>query len=142
MDDHYLLTSIADNHSYFVVTLAVLCSMRRVSYIRDSKGSYHHYASCVVFVIQRLITALVKNDANFFCILILSSCSSYFASLYMMKWKEFFPHKELMQTPRFEAEALCYPKLKIVCEYLSWRQAECKLFMLEFTCSFEIVRMN
>jgi len=59
VDDNYLLTSIADNHSYFVVTVAVLCSMRRVSYIRDRKGSYYHYASCVVFVIQGLITALV-----------------------------------------------------------------------------------
>ena len=126
--DHYLLTSIADNQSYFVVTVAVLCSMRRVSYIRDRKGSYQ-YGSCVVFVIQGL-TALVWNDANFFCSLILSSCSSYFTSLYMMKWQEFFPQKELMQTPRFETEALCYPKLKIVCEYLSWRQAECKLYTL------------
>ena len=68
----------------------------------------------------------LTNDADLFCSLILSSCSSYFTSCYMTKWKEFFPHKELMQTPRFEAEALCYPKLKIVCEYLTWRQAECK----------------
>jgi hypothetical protein len=71
------------------------------------------------------------NGADLFCSLILSFCSSYFTSLYMTKWKEFFPHKELMQPPRFEAEALCYPKLKILCEYLSWRQAECKLFFLQ-----------
>jgi hypothetical protein len=74
-----------------------------------------------------------KNDANFFCSLIISSCSSYFTSLYMSKWKEFFPHKELMLTPRFEAEAVCYPKLKIACEYLSWRQAECTLSLEKST---------
>jgi tRNA(His) guanylyltransferase len=57
----------------------------------------------------------------------------------MKKWKEFFPYTELMQTPCFEAEARCYPKLKIVCEYMSWRQAECKLYTPEFICSFELV---
>lgn len=72
--------------------------------------------------------------------LIVSSCSSYFTSLYMTKWKEFFPHKELMQTPRFEAEALCYPKLKIVCEYLSWRQAECHAGNQYNTCFWMLVK--
>uniref|UniRef100_A0A452XR06 Thg1 C-terminal domain-containing protein n=1 Tax=Aegilops tauschii subsp. strangulata TaxID=200361 RepID=A0A452XR06_AEGTS len=43
----------------------------------------------------------------------------------MMKWKEYFPNKELVQPPQFEAEVLCYPKPEIVCDYLSWRQAEC-----------------
>ncbi|CAD6271450.1 unnamed protein product [Miscanthus lutarioriparius] len=72
--------------------------------------------------------------------LILSSCSSYFTSLYMMKWQEFFPQKELMQTPRFEAEALCHPKLKIVCEYLSWRQAECHAGNQYNTCFWMLVK--
>ncbi|XP_066366496.1 uncharacterized protein [Miscanthus floridulus] len=72
--------------------------------------------------------------------LILSSCSSYFTSLYITKWKEFFPHKELMQTPRFETEALCYPKLKIVCEYLSWRQAECHAGNQYNTCFWMLVK--
>jgi hypothetical protein len=68
---------------------------------------------------------------NFFCRLILSSLSSCFTSFYMMKWKEYFPSKELVQPPRFEAEFLCYPKPKIVCDYLSWRQAECESFLLK-----------
>ncbi|KAF8715692.1 hypothetical protein HU200_026634 [Digitaria exilis] len=72
--------------------------------------------------------------------LILSSCSSYFTSLYMTKWKKFLPLKELVQTPRFEAEALCYPKLKIVCEYLSWRQAECHASNQYNTCFCMLVK--
>ncbi|CAN6332274.1 unnamed protein product [Urochloa humidicola] len=72
--------------------------------------------------------------------LILSSCSSCFTSLYMTKWKELFPHKELMQTPRFEAEALCCPKLKIACEYLSWRQAECHAGNQYNTCFWMLVK--
>ncbi|XP_062180255.1 tRNA(His) guanylyltransferase 1-like isoform X2 [Phragmites australis] len=72
--------------------------------------------------------------------LILSSCSSYFTSLYMTKWKEVFPHKELMQPPCFEAEALCCPKLKILCEYLSWRQAECHSGNQYNTCFWMLVK--
>nr|CAB3473761.1 unnamed protein product [Digitaria exilis] len=72
--------------------------------------------------------------------LILSSCSSYFTSLYMKKWKKFFPHKELMPPPRFEAEALCYPKLKILCEYLSSRQAECHTGNQYNTCFSMLVK--
>ncbi|KAL6620591.1 hypothetical protein ACP70R_035730 [Stipagrostis hirtigluma subsp. patula] len=72
--------------------------------------------------------------------LILSSFSSYFTSLYMTKWKEFFPHKELMQPPRFEAKALCYPKLKILYEYLSWRQAECHTANQHSTCFWMLVK--
>ncbi|AQK87981.1 tRNA(His) guanylyltransferase 1 [Zea mays] len=72
--------------------------------------------------------------------LILSSCSSYFTSLYMTKWKEFFPYTELMQTPHFEADALCYPKLKIICEYLSWRQAECHAGNQYNTCFWMLVK--
>ncbi|CAL5085380.1 unnamed protein product [Urochloa decumbens] len=72
--------------------------------------------------------------------LILSSCSSYFTSLYMKKWKTFFPHNELMPPPRFEAEALCCPKLKILCEYLSWRQAECHTGNQYNTCFWMLVK--
>ncbi|KAK3134983.1 hypothetical protein QOZ80_5BG0413220 [Eleusine coracana subsp. coracana] len=72
--------------------------------------------------------------------LIVSSCSSYFTSLYMEKWKKFFPHKELVPPPRFEAEALCYPKLKILCEYLSSRQAECHTRNQYNTCFWMLVK--
>uniref|UniRef100_A0A452XQZ9 Thg1 C-terminal domain-containing protein n=1 Tax=Aegilops tauschii subsp. strangulata TaxID=200361 RepID=A0A452XQZ9_AEGTS len=50
----------------------------------------------------------------------LSSCSC-FTFFYIMNWKA---NKELVQPPQFEAEVLCYPKPEIVCDYLSWRQAE------------------
>jgi tRNA(His) guanylyltransferase len=63
--------------------------------------------------------------------LILSSCTSRFTLFYMMKWKDFFPNKDLVEPPHFEAELLCYPKQKILCDYLSSRQAECKLFLLK-----------
>lgn len=72
--------------------------------------------------------------------LILSSCSSYFTSFYMMKWKEFSPSNELVRPPHFEAEVLCYPKPKIVCDYLSWRQAECHTGNQYNTCFWMLVK--
>jgi tRNA(His) 5'-end guanylyltransferase len=75
---------------------------------------------------------------NFFCRLILSSCSSCFTSFYMMKWKEYFPSKELVQPPHFKAEVLYCPKPKMVCDYLSSRQAECESFLLKYFWLIEI----
>ncbi|KAL5202944.1 hypothetical protein ABZP36_013896 [Zizania latifolia] len=71
--------------------------------------------------------------------LILSSCISRFTSFYMMKWKEFFPDKELVEPPYFEAELLCYPKQKTVCDYLSSRQAECHTNNQYNTCFWMLV---
>uniref|UniRef100_A0A0E0A231 Thg1 C-terminal domain-containing protein n=1 Tax=Oryza glumipatula TaxID=40148 RepID=A0A0E0A231_9ORYZ len=51
-----------------------------------------------------------------------------------MKWKEFFPNKDLAEQPDFEAELLCYPKQKIICDYLSSRQAECHTSNQYNTC--------
>jgi len=77
------------------------------------------------FVFQENTELYQRNER-----LLLSSCSSCFTSFYMMKWKEYFPSKELVRPPQFEAEVLYYPKPKIVCDYLSWRQTECELFLL------------
>uniref|UniRef100_A0A452XQY8 Thg1 C-terminal domain-containing protein n=1 Tax=Aegilops tauschii subsp. strangulata TaxID=200361 RepID=A0A452XQY8_AEGTS len=72
--------------------------------------------------------------------LILSSWSPCLTSFYMMKWKEYFPNKELVQPPQFEAEVLCYPKPEIVCDYLSWRQAECHNRNQYNTCFWILVK--
>lgn len=72
--------------------------------------------------------------------LIVSSCLSYFTSAYIMMWKEFFPKKELLQLPHFEAEILCYPKQKIICDYLSSRQAECHRSNQYNTCFWMLLK--
>lgn len=61
---------------------------------------------------------------------ILSLCVSYFTSVYVMKWKDFFPNKELKEPPYFDARAVCYPNLKTIRDYLAWRQVDCKLLEL------------
>uniref|UniRef100_A0A0E0HHB1 tRNA(His) guanylyltransferase n=1 Tax=Oryza nivara TaxID=4536 RepID=A0A0E0HHB1_ORYNI len=72
--------------------------------------------------------------------LILSSCTSRFTLFYMMKWKDFFPNKDLVEPPHFEAELLCYPKQKILCDYLSSRQAECHTTNQYSTCFWMLVK--
>jgi len=62
---------------------------------------------------------------------ILSLCVSYFTSVYVMKWKDFFPNKELKEPPYFDARAVCYPNLKTIRDYLAWRQVDCKLLKLK-----------
>jgi tRNA(His) guanylyltransferase len=45
-----------------------------------------------------------------------------------MKWREFFPNKDLNELPYFDGRAVCYPRAKIVRDYLAWRQVDCKFF--------------
>jgi len=66
---------------------------------------------------------------------ILSLCVSYFTSVYVMKWKDLFPNKELKEPPYFDARAVCYPNLKTIRDYLAWRQVDCKLLELQFKFS-------
>eukprot|EP00268_Persea_americana_P047136 TRINITY_DN4886_c0_g1_i2.p2 TRINITY_DN4886_c0_g1~~TRINITY_DN4886_c0_g1_i2.p2 ORF type:complete len:107 (+),score=15.59 TRINITY_DN4886_c0_g1_i2:234-554(+) len=53
---------------------------------------------------------------------ILSLIVSYFTSAYVMKWREFFPQKELKYPPSFDGRVICYPSTAIVRDYLAWRQ--------------------
>lgn len=65
------------------------------------------------------------------CSKILSLSVSYFTSLYVMKWKEFFPGKELKAPPSFDGRVICYPRAKIIQDYLAWRQVDCKCHIIE-----------
>lgn len=71
---------------------------------------------------------------------ILSLCVSYFTSVYVMKWKEFFPHKELKEPPYFDGRVVCYPRAKIVRDYLAWRQVDCHINNQYNTCFWMLVK--
>uniref|UniRef100_A0A453JSI6 tRNA(His) guanylyltransferase n=1 Tax=Aegilops tauschii subsp. strangulata TaxID=200361 RepID=A0A453JSI6_AEGTS len=90
---------------------------------------------CCSFVFQEK-TELYQRDER----LIISSCSSCFTSFYMMKWKEYFPSKELVQPPHFQVEVSCYPEPRIVCDYLSRRQSECHNRNQYTTCFWMLVK--
>lgn len=54
-----------------------------------------------------------------------SSVVSLFTSNYVFRWSQFFPDKPLQYPPSFDGRAVCYPDMKNVRDYFSWRQAVC-----------------
>lgn len=60
---------------------------------------------------------------------------SCFTGSYVFYWKEFFDDKPLLYPPTFDSRIVVYPSNENVRDYLSWRQADCKLqFHYDGTC--------
>ncbi|KAK1591612.1 hypothetical protein Q3G72_010367 [Acer saccharum] len=70
---------------------------------------------------------------------IVSVIVSFFTSMYVMKWKEFFPHKDLKYPPSFDGRAVCYPSSNIIRDYLAWRQVDCHINNQYNTCFWMLV---
>ncbi|CAH9081709.1 unnamed protein product [Cuscuta epithymum] len=71
---------------------------------------------------------------------IVSSVVSFFSSVYLMKWKEFFPQKDLKYPPYFDGRSVCYPSSKILRDYLAWRQVDCHINNQYNTCFWMLVK--
>lgn len=73
---------------------------------------------------------VLKKDSQFYqrsASEIVTVIVSFFTALYVMKWKEVFPQKELKYPPSFDGRAVCYPSNEILRDYLSWRQVDCHI---------------
>lgn len=46
-----------------------------------------------------------------------------------MHWTEYFGQDKLQYAPCFDSRTVCYPNDKVLRDYLSWRQADCKCNM-------------
>lgn len=56
-----------------------------------------------------------------------TSISTAFSVEYCMQWDKYFPGQPLDRPfPTFDGRCVLYPKKKILRDYLSWRQADCK----------------
>ncbi|KAI3711278.1 hypothetical protein L2E82_41253 [Cichorium intybus] len=71
---------------------------------------------------------------------LVSAIVSFFSSSYVMKWKEFFPKKDLKYPPNFDGRAVCYPSYEIIRDYLSWRQVDCHINNQYNTCFWMLVK--
>lgn len=60
-----------------------------------------------------------------------STIVSLFASNYVMHWAEYFGQDKLQYAPCFDSRTVCYPNDKVLRDYLSWRQADCNVFIME-----------
>ncbi|VVB00578.1 unnamed protein product [Arabis nemorensis] len=70
---------------------------------------------------------------------IISAIASLFTSTYVIKWRDFFPHKELKYPPSFDGRAVCYPTYEILLDYLAWRQVDCHINNQYNTCFWMLV---
>ncbi|CAB4298280.1 unnamed protein product [Prunus armeniaca] len=65
---------------------------------------------------------------------------SFFTSVYVMKWREFFPHKELRYSPSFHAQVISCASIEVLQSYLLWRQTNCHTNNLHKTCQWELIK--
>ncbi|KAK1064075.1 tRNA-His guanylyltransferase [Friedmanniomyces endolithicus] len=69
-----------------------------------------------------------------------TSVATAFTAEYCMQWSTFFPDVPLTRPyPTFDARCVCYPKRKILRDYLSWRQADCHINNLYNTTFWNMV---
>ncbi|XP_047317736.1 tRNA(His) guanylyltransferase 1-like [Impatiens glandulifera] len=84
-----------------------------------------------------------KKDSQFYqrhASGIVSVIVSFFSSMYIMKWREHFPKKELKCLPYFDGRAVCYPSTGILKDYLTWRQVDCHINNQYNTCFWMLVK--
>lgn len=69
-----------------------------------------------------------------------TSIATAFTAEYCMQWSSFFPEQPLARPyPTFDGRCVCYPKQKILRDYLSWRQADCHINNLYNTTFWNMV---
>ena len=69
-----------------------------------------------------------------------TTVATMFTAEYCMQWPTFFPDKPLTRPyPTFDGRCVCYPKRKILRDYLSWRQADCHINNLYNTTFWNMV---
>ncbi|PON58694.1 tRNAHis guanylyltransferase Thg [Parasponia andersonii] len=86
---------------------------------------------------------ILKKDSHFYerrASDIVTAVVSLFTSLYVIKWKDFFPQKGLKYPPSFDGRAVCYPSSEILTDYLAWRQVDCHINNQYNTCFWELVK--
>lgn len=62
------------------------------------------------------------------CSKLVTTIVSTFTANYVLGWSKYFPDAPLTAPlPSFDGRAVCYPSNTNLRDYLSWRQADCKL---------------
>lgn len=69
-----------------------------------------------------------------------TTVATTFTAEYCMLWPTYFPDMPLTRPwPTFDGRCVCYPKKKILRDYLSWRQADCHINNLYNTTFWNMV---
>eukprot|EP01096_Ripella_sp_DP13-Kostka_P005026 TRINITY_DN1766_c0_g1_i1.p1 TRINITY_DN1766_c0_g1~~TRINITY_DN1766_c0_g1_i1.p1 ORF type:complete len:328 (+),score=140.27 TRINITY_DN1766_c0_g1_i1:25-984(+) len=70
---------------------------------------------------------------------IISTFVSAFTASYMFNWARFFGDKPMLYPPCFDCRCICYPRKKLIKDYLSWRQVDCHINNLYNTSFWTLV---
>ncbi|TKY64136.1 tRNA(His) guanylyltransferase 2 [Spatholobus suberectus] len=70
---------------------------------------------------------------------VLSIITSFFSSVFVRKWGEFFPHKELQCPPSFNGQVIACASTEALQAYLLWRQNICHLSNQHDQCLWRLV---
>ena len=69
-----------------------------------------------------------------------TTIAATFTAEYCMQWSTYFPDRPLTRPyPTFDGRCVCYPKRKLLRDYLSWRQADCHINNLYNTTFWNMV---
>ena len=107
---------------------------RHVIYLFTSSLGILGYCHTQIYLNNSIIKShhVIDLSTNI-CSKIISLCVSYFTSVYVMKWKDFFPNKDLREPPYFDGRVVCYPNMKTIHDYLACRLGDCKLLKRQST---------
>jgi tRNA(His) guanylyltransferase len=88
------------------------------------------------FVLHESTTLFDRRAAK-----LATTVATNFTAEYCMQWPKFFPDKPLERPyPTFDGRCVCYPKRKILRDYLAWRQADCHINNLYNTTFWKLVQ--
>ncbi|KAL0542979.1 hypothetical protein IC582_018063 [Cucumis melo] len=120
-----------DEHALNLMNSCAVAVMEKLPDLVFSYGVSDEYS----FVLKRYSQIYGRTASG-----MVSAIVSLFSSLYVMKWREFFPHKELKYPPSFDGRAVCYPSDEVLRDYLAWRQVDCHINNQYNTCFWELVK--
>lgn len=87
------------------------------------------------FVLHESTTLFERRAAK-----LATTIATQFTAEYCMLWATYFPDTSLTRPwPTFDGRCVCYPKRRILRDYLSWRQADCHINNLYNTTFWNMV---
>ncbi|KAG4146674.1 hypothetical protein ERO13_D05G173400v2 [Gossypium hirsutum] len=110
------------------------CAMAVLEEYPDIVFSYG-YGDEYSFVLKKTSKFYQRRSSKISSVIV-----SFFTSVYVTKWKEFFPLKELRYPPSFLSQIVCCASLEILQAYLAWRQRDCHVQNQYNTCFWELVK--
>ncbi|KAG7165486.1 tRNA(His) guanylyltransferase 1-like [Homarus americanus] len=122
-----------DNRSIELMNKAALEVMQKFPDIVLSYGQSDEYS----FVIDRYSKMMDRRGNK-----IMSNIVSLFAATYVYNWHNVFGNTTLEYSPAFDARVVLYPNNSCLCDYLSWRQADCHINNMYNTCFWMLVQVG